>query len=227
RTLEQYLDRIDRTIQEEKRFSAEVSHELRTPVTAIKGALDVIHRRGAEQAGDMARPLARIDRAVLDMESLIETFLTLSRIRGHLPEKEIIEVRPFIQDIVGQNAYLLRKKSVMVDIRADDALTINQSPMVFKIAISNLIRNAFQYTRQGDIHIIADDSMIRVSDTGEGFSVDTGLSDNNYSPAVQTSSEGFGIGLSIVQRLCGRAGWQLNVTSKKGHGTCVDLKHTR
>jgi signal transduction histidine kinase len=223
-TLERYIAVMDQAIEEEKRFASDVSHELRTPVTTVKGALDVMKRKTDISESKILRPIARIDRAVKDMENLIETFLTLSRIKGYLPEKENFQVFPVIQDIIDQNRYILHNKNVDVKINGPNDLTIFASAVFYKIVVSNLIRNAFQYTQKGAIAIDIQPNCIYVKDTGSGFSfpnhsqLKDGFSEN-------TGGQGFGIGLSIVKRLCDKAGWHLEVSRQKEGGTRVCLKY--
>lgn len=222
RTLEQYLIEMDRAIQEEKRFASDVSHELRTPVTTVKGALAVIKRKSRTPGETIEKPLARIERAVKDMENLIETFLTLSRVKGYLPNREAVNLSEIIRDLVDQNRYLLNHKTVEVRISDPYDLTVTVSALFFKIVISNLIRNAFQYTRSGTITIFIKPDRIRISDTGIGFSLPE-LPTGDENLLQNPENHGFGIGLSIVHRLCDKAGWQLFVTSRRDIGTIVEL----
>ncbi len=222
-TLEHYQARAGQAIEEEKRFASDVSHELRTPVTAIKGALDVIKRTSEGESDNILRPVARIDRSVRDMENLIETFLTLSRAQGQPLETESFVLLPVMHDIIDQNRYLLRNKEVEVTVNADPDLAITAPPLYFRIVASNLVRNAFQYTRSGTITIDLGKEQISVTDTGIGFSSSV-PADHNRSRDPALTSKGFGIGLSIVRRLCERAQWQLEISGHEGRGTRACLK---
>lgn len=220
-TLEQYLIRMGQTIQAEKRFASDVSHELRTPVTTIKGAAEVIRRSAKSIDTSIDRPLARIERAVKDMENLIETFLTLSRIREHLPDNETFAVYPVIHEIVEQNAYLLYNKSVEVSVDGQKDQTVSAPPVFFKVVISNLLRNAFQYTSNGEINVEIAEHRIQIKDTGTGM-----IRENSLTPSEKTDDavyQGYGIGLSIVQRLCDKAGWNLEIHNRPVGGTSVRL----
>lgn len=221
-TLEQYLIQTEKTIKAEKRFASDVSHELRTPVTSIKGAVDVIQRNDPAILSIIKRPLGRIERAVKDMENLIETFLTLSRGKAHLPDEESFEVLPVIHEIIEQNRYLLNQKKVDIKIESENEVYITATKIYFKIIIGNLLRNAFQYIREGNITVGMDNYRITISDTGAGM-LHTDASKQDLSPGICHPGHGIGIGLSIVQRLCDKVGWHLNIRSFENQGTTVSL----
>ncbi len=44
-----------------------------------------------------------------------------------------------------------------------------------------------------------------------------------FEPWRRTADAGFGLGLSIVQRMAQRLGWQVEITSQPGKGTSVYL----
>jgi signal transduction histidine kinase len=61
-----------------------------------------------------------------------------------------------------------------------------------------------------------------VSDTGAGIA-STDLKTVTQPYMRGSDSEGFGLGLSIVSRLCDRIGWQLEIESVVGSGTTTQL----
>ena len=61
-----------------------------------------------------------------------------------------------------------------------------------------------------------------VSDTGVGMDPDE-LNLVVRSQLSKDRHKGFGLGLSIVKRLCDRLGWKLKIESDKGNGTTVQL----
>jgi signal transduction histidine kinase len=90
------------------------------------------------------------------------------------------------------------------------------------MVIINLIQNAFHYTAQGKITVQIFNDRITVSDTGAG--IDTQELEKIIQPHVRgDNSTGFGLGLAIVKKLCHRFSWRLEINSKLGQGTNVDL----
>ena len=88
--------------------------------------------------------------------------------------------------------------------------------------LTNLIRNAIQHTESGKISVFIKDDRVIVSDTGAGMDP-TELNLVTQSHVGGDRNKGFGLGLSIVTRLCDRLGWRLKFESEKGRGTTVNL----
>ena len=90
------------------------------------------------------------------------------------------------------------------------------------IALTNLIQNAVRYTSNGQIKIYVREDRVLVCDTGIG--IDGSNLETITQPHVRgTDSNGFGLGLSIVSRLCDRFGWRFEIESEVGRGTTAQL----
>ena len=217
RTVETTMNRIHAFIQREKQFTRDASHELRTPLTIIKGAVEIMETQ-PELAGNplLKNPLKRISRSIRDMETTIETFLWLAREENGTEEP--CPVEPVVRKAIEDNQYLIENKDIQlhVDVRKDKSVRVKEE--ILYIAVTNLIRNAFHFTSRGSVTITIDDAHIGIADTGMGIEM------NKLDSVTQThikgeKSQGFGLGLSIVSRLCKRFGWQLTIESEPGKGT--------
>ena len=222
RTLEQAMQRVETFVEREHQFTRDVSHELRTPVTVIKGAVELLKSPLRDEEPSITRPLARIERSVANMENIIETLLWLSREDAAVDQKESFAVVPVARDTIEQNRYLIAGKSIELELIAEGDPQLTVPAPLFQIALTNLVRNAIQHTASGKISVTVTGDRIIVSDTG------TGISENNLNLITQPhvrgdSSKGYGLGLSIVQRLCVRFAWDLKINSEVGHGTTVEL----
>lgn len=76
---------------------------------------------------------------------------------------------------------------------------------------ANLIKNALAYTSQGRIVIHITPEAWSICDTGMGFG------------RVEPEHTGFGIGLSLVERLARRFNWNLSISALEPRGTQVRL----
>jgi signal transduction histidine kinase len=206
-TINQLLKRIAEFTRREREFTSHASHELRTPVTIIKGALEVIRSRVGEKEQAIHPPLARIERAVTNIELLIDTFLLLAR-QGDSPDKdETCDLKAVVKQVVTTYEYLLKAKPVEVSVQAKDYELIQAPLSLVKIALGNLVRNAFQYTMRGKVEILILADGVSVIDSGPGID----------------ASRQAGIGLTIVERLCENMNWQFIITSTPDEGTRADL----
>ncbi len=207
-TINQLSQRIAKFTRREREFTAHVSHELRTPVTVIKGAVEILQSRDVLTDQTIQRPLERIERASADMEMVIDTFLLLAR-QGEMPNKEeTCDLPLVVSKVVDSYRHMLAAKPVAIEVDTTDSGALSVPESLVTIALGNLVRNAFSYTLQGKVEIIACADRIRVVDSG---------------PGIDPSRVGRGLGLTIVERLCERTGWQFEVSGRDGGGTQAEL----
>jgi len=220
--LEQAMKRVETFVEREQQFSRYASHELRTPVTIIKGAVVLLKRKLSGEEDPAWRPLMRIERSVTNMENIIETLLWLSREDMPIDQEQHFPLTPIVQETIEQNRYLIGNKPIDIEIISEAEPQIALPTSFFQIAMTNLIRNAIQYTASGKISVVVKADRVHVTDTGAGMVADD-LKPTTGRHFTGESDEGFGLGLSIVQRLCNRFGWELNIESETDHGTTVEL----
>ena len=203
--LEQYLKR-------EQLFTGDVSHELRTPLTIIMGASEVLASQLEDNSylGEFAN---RISTTAKETSEIISALLLLSRAPEQLDTPQT-SINTIAMSEVSRLQYLLRHKPVSCKVVAEQNYIANVRPELLKMALGNLIKNAFQYTDDGEVIVAIDDKKITVTDTGLGipevmmpllYERFERLNDINTSDQV----EGSGLGLSIVQRIMTHMDWEL------------------
>ena len=92
------------------------------------------------------------------------------------------------------------------------------------LIFGNIIRNAIRYNREGgNISVLLTREEFTVSDTGIGISEENlgRIFDRFFTVDKSHNGKngGFGLGLSVVRKLCKKQGWQLSVESKEGVGS--------
>ncbi len=223
-TLETTMFRIRKFIAREKQFTRDASHELRTPLTIVKGAVEIMEQQPEMETNPLLkRPLKRISRSVTDMESTIETFLWLAR--EEIDTGSCCQVGPVIQKAVSDNEYLIRDKDISLHVDISQDITLNVQEEILHIAVANLVRNAFHFTTQGSVAITLYPNHLEIKDTGIGIDTEQ-LKTVTQSHIKGEASQGFGLGLSIVSRLCKRFGWDLTIDSEPQKGTQVKILWT-
>jgi signal transduction histidine kinase len=204
-TIEKTLERISAFIVRERDFTGSASHELRTPITVITGALELLEQ--GELSAEDAKAVDRIRRATLEMKSTIEMFLCIAREADDGLYDEQFPVAPLVSRAIDQQRYLLDGKRVEVDVDSHAAPVVRGHPQAFLIAVTNLVRNAFEQTPggQGPITVVIRENELLVTNRAGGDDV------CRFTPAGFSSSSGHGLGLGIVQRLCERNGWAFSL----------------
>ena len=93
------------------------------------------------------------------------------------------------------------------------------------VALSNLIGNAVKYTQQGEVVVRLGESAVDVIDSGPGLSAEDAarLFERGYRGSHAEHTQGGGIGLSIVRRLCALYGWRVRVVPGADKGVIATL----
>ena len=211
--IERTLERIGAFVVRERDFTGSASHELRTPITVITGALELLEQ--SDLSDEDARAVDRIRRATLEMKSTIEMFLCIAREADDGLYGEQFQVAPLVSRAIDQQRYLLNGKCVEVDVERQAMPVVRGHPQAFLIAVANLLRNAFEQTAAGHGPITVRIKEHELLVTNQ-LSTDDGckLTSDGIS-----SSNGHGLGLGIVQRLCELNGWAFSLDVDEAHVT--------
>jgi signal transduction histidine kinase len=107
----------------------------------------------------------------------------------------------------------LARKPVQIYVEGDTEIMINAPEAVLAVACGNLLGNACKYTQEGEVRIILEPHRFRVLDTGPGLSAEDAakLFDRGYRGSAIGETQGGGIGLSIVRRLCDLYHWKVSI----------------
>ena len=222
RAFETSQHRLIEFIERERNFTSDVSHELRTPLTVIEGATEVL--LSEDNLSDVHRKgILRIARASHQIIRLSSALLTLAREKSDNDEVQHCSVNTVLLKVVDDHQFLLMRKSVEVVLGLHTEFVTSADPELLYIVLANLIRNAFGYTKTGQVHIQLSENRIVVEDTGTGMNEAQRLKmfDRYYSNNKLTG--GHGIGLSLVKRICQYYGWEISVCSREHQGTVVEL----
>lgn len=216
-------ERLDAFIEREHNFTRDASHELRSPLTVMSIAVDMLS--ADESLSDAAqKTLARIRRAIADMEELTEAFLLLARESDQALATEVVSVNAVVAAEIDR-AQLLNDKQLNIDFLQPYFLNVPGSEKVLGILFGNLIRNALLYTDRGSVEISIEQSSVAIKDSGKG--IPQKHVDDIFKPYYRgenTIANGHGVGLTIVKRLSDRFHWPIRINSKPGVGTVINVQ---
>jgi signal transduction histidine kinase len=220
--LQHFIKRVNHFLHRERNFTRNASHELRTPLAVMRANLDSLQRRITGQP-ELSVPLERMQRTVHEMEKLLETLLILAREdESRLPLEAII-INDLVAERIEQVSRALANDEVAVKLEADSLVQMHAPPKVMAIVIDNLLRNAINYTGKGEVVVRIWADGLSIQDNGPGM--DTELLQRVFEPFErgESSAGGFGLGLTIVKRLCDRFDWEITVQSEPGVGSTVTV----
>ncbi len=234
-TLNKMLDRIEQSVVQVRRFTADASHELRAPMTLIYTAAQFALRRD-RGADELKESMQKILLAAKRCTELINQLLWLARADagGAQLELQPVDVVQIVSDVVTEAAALASNKGQSISqkflnrpayVRVDEAS--------FRRLLLILLDNAIKYTpSEGKIDVCIaerDDAVeIAVADTGIGIPADQlPFVFDRFWRADQARSRqagGTGLGLAIAREIAQAHGAQLGVESSVGRGSTFTVR---
>jgi heavy metal sensor kinase len=227
-TLNTMLDRIQRSVTEQRRFLADASHELRTPLAILRAELEV-GLRDARCANGSAEVLQSSLEEVDRMSGLVESLLTLARAdEGQLELlREPVDLDEVAGAVVAKLRPITAAKRIALTLEGEGPEVIADRARLVQV-VTNLLDNAVAYTAPGGtiqvrVWETGGEAGLSVRDSGPGiapaalprvfdrfFRADTGRS---------RAGGGSGLGLAICKELVEAHGGRIQAQSKLGAGS--------
>jgi signal transduction histidine kinase len=208
-------------------FARSVSHDLRSPLAVIVGYSDMLadEVRVDLPMGDRAKVLD-IRAAALRMNSLIDDMLRLSQVIRRQVERRRVDLSALSREILANLASM--EPGRQVESEVEPGLSVIGDPGLLRIALENLLSNAWKYTSNREIaHIRVGRAQPRgagtafyVEDDGAGFEMKGASRLFKPFQRLHSISEypGTGVGLATVSRVLEKHDGSVWVESEKGKG---------
>jgi two-component system sensor histidine kinase CpxA len=228
RDFNQMAARIETLMKAQQRLIADVSHELRSPITRLSLALGLIRRR---KESDPANSLARMEREVERLNTLIAQLLTLTRLENlERPQPmESIDLCALVREIASDADFEAASVNRSVHLVECARCTIKGSRELIRSAVENVVRNAVKYTVSNSQVLIRLEqpngnrtATIVVEDDGPG--VPPEALDHMFEPfyrvdeARDRRSGGAGLGLAITRQIVTLHGGAVRATNRDAGG---------
>jgi signal transduction histidine kinase len=212
--------------QELEAFSYSVSHDLRTPLRAIDGFSQALLEDYDEQLDETAQDyLQRIRRGAQRMALLIDDLLRLAWLSRATLTLETIDLSAMARAVLAE--LRAAEPGRTVESAVADGLTVYGDARLLRVALENLLGNAWKFTGQqprARIEVSAGDiggqPVYCVRDNGAGFDMRSADRLFGAFQRMHTLEEfpGTGIGLAIVQRIILRHAGRIWAESEPGQG---------
>ncbi|MEM7728465.1 MAG: HAMP domain-containing sensor histidine kinase [Pseudomonadota bacterium] len=228
----------EREARDKTLFFAGVSHELRTPLNAIIGFSDMMRSRlFGPLPGKYAEYAELIHDSGQYMLDLIGDVLDLSKVEAG--KYTLVPDTFDISDVVRSSVKMIRPSAdtgevtVEIDVPDDDPLLITADRKASRQILLNLLSNAVKFSpKGGTVRVSAEETAdgvsMRVSDEGPGMSaaevarIGEPFAQGEASRDVEARSSG--LGLSLVKTLVDLHGGALDISSRPGEGTQVEVR---
>ncbi len=222
-----YAQQLENANKELEAFSYSVSHDLRAPLRTMDGFSEAVLEEFGDKLEEAGKDyLNRIRTASQTMSHLIDDILKLSRISRAEMHRDKVNLSNLARSIIEEMQRNHPERQVEIIIAPD--LMVNGDLALLRIALNNLLENAWKYTARCSITQIEvgvrtenGSQIYFVRDNGVGF--DMRYSDKLFHPFQRLHSSkdypGTGIGLATVQRVIHRHGGRIWAESVVEKGT--------
>jgi len=219
-------DMATRANQAKSRFLATASHDLRQPLQTLSLLNGTLRRTSMDATGKEA--LGQQAQAITSMSRLLNALLDISKLESGAikPDPSDFAVGALFEELRQEFAELANSKGLSLRVTPCEE-AVHSDPSLVEQILRNLVSNAIKYTRTGWVALrcLHDASCVRIEvlDTGIGIPAEQlrYIYDEFYQVGVSanTTREGYGLGLSIVQRLVSLLEVKLDVHSEVGKGS--------
>ncbi|WP_144798867.1 PAS domain S-box protein [Halorubrum depositum] len=218
-----YERRIERENERLDEFASIVSHDLRNPLNVLSGYLRLARETGEESYFD------RCDRALDEMERLIEDVLTLARQGDAVGPVEPVAVDELADRYDAGEFEPLggaasggdggHANALDVSFEVTGAVLADRDRL--KRLLENLFRNSAEHG--GGRVVVGDlDDGFYVADDGPGIPEER--REEVFENGRTTSETGTGFGLAIVERIAGAHGWTVTLTESESGGARFEFR---
>lgn len=206
-------------------FSYSVSHDLRAPLRSIDGFSRALLEDAGDKLDNSSRShLDRVRSAVQRMEVLITDLLKLASVSRLDLNKDVVDLSALAGEIARDLAVSDPGRNAEIDIAP--GLRASADPRLLRIALENLLGNAWKFTAKSPAATISVGQVATgagpaffIRDNGVGF--DMAQSTRLFRPFQRLHDSQFpgtGIGLATAQRVIRRHGGEIWATSQSGDG---------
>jgi two-component system, OmpR family, sensor histidine kinase QseC len=208
RSLNQLLNKLDRSLTAERRFADQAAHQLRTPHAGLKLLLQMLRNADsdAEREAILADLIASNDKAT----HLIEQMLHAARVSHQPIQLRAVRLYYVTASVIAEFGAIITLKRHDISLEGDESAEVNADEPLLRLLIGNLIDNAIKYTpADGKIKVSITPGpgtwSLSITDSGPGIPP-------QYREAVlqrfyrvdMPEVDGAGLGLAIVSDIVER-----------------------
>jgi signal transduction histidine kinase len=234
RTLDDMAVRLQDSIERERALEAHrldmitaASHDLRTPLASLRAMIEAIEDDVVAEGPERDRYLAEMGKSVDSLADLTDDLFELIKLEAGAIEADGDGARLVDATAAGlalcEGAAL--EKGIRIRAALGDAEQATCSPRVARV-IQNLVQNAVRHTPSGGSVVIrgrrTDGGLrLEVSDDGEGIPPEAieSIFEPFWRGDSARTSDGSGLGLTLVKRIVEGLGGEIRVSSRPMQGT--------
>ncbi|ANI89427.1 hypothetical protein A9P82_09040 [Arachidicoccus ginsenosidimutans] len=192
-----------------REFSENASHELQTPLAVMRTKMELLAETNITE--EQAALIADMQNAIEKLSSINRSLVLLSKLDNHeFSTQEQIKFCRITRSVLSMYEDWISLKELCVSTKLDSNIILNIHPSLAEILVANLVSNAIRHNIDGGkLDIVLTNKMLRICNTGEPLDIPHDDIFRRFKKGNQ-SSDGIGLGLSIVQQICNKTNFFVN-----------------
>ncbi len=233
-SISELMDHVHSAFEKEREFTSNASHELMTPISIMQSKIE-----NMSTADDISNAqylkLEELNKTLNRLKKIVNSLLLISRIENEqYIRNDIVQPQVLLMEVTDELTHRLEDKNLKLSIQLTEGVLLNNlnRDLLFQL-FYNLLNNAIRYNKQGGNIIISDEYIagnkysVIIKNTGIGISQQQ-LPDifNRFKKSNQ-STEGYGLGLSIVKSIIQYENIDIKVDSIQNEGSTFTVIFNR
>jgi len=226
---------MEEALELQSRFTSDASHELRTPLTAMKTEIEVALRSGDLEARETRELLESNLEEVGKLEALSSALLKLAQYEESVRRADVgkVELTAVIEEAVDRIEGSAEARKIGFDLHLEGATVPGDRASLVELLVI-LLDNSIKYSDENTTITISTEHqklhvLTKVKDEGYGISESdlAHVFDRFYRGKVSDPEKqvvGYGLGLSIAQRITELHRGSMSIDSELGKGTTITIK---
>lgn len=203
------------------RFIKDSAHELNTPLSVILMSIEQLERQNTIYN----TKFSRIKLAAKTLHQVYSDLVFANFPNTLSSEKEKLDFNQLINERVEYFHLFFQQKKLCLHLELGEEVSITMSKTQLSKLLDNLLSNAIKYNKKGGkIHIKTQQNFFSISDEGCGISKQNIKHIFERYTRFNADQGGFGIGLSLVKRICDENALELSCFSKQNEGSTFVLQ---
>ena len=233
-TLNDLLNRLQESFELQRRFISNASHELSTPLTSISSQIEVSLQR-ERNAEEYRKVMQSIHQDVQHMGKLTQTLLEFAKASGSTGglNIDLIRIDEVILGIPALVSKINPRYNVVLEFEElpdqEEKLLVFGNEALLQTAIKNIAVNACKYSgnNRAIVNLAVEEKQIRISIHDRGMGIPEEEFGKIFQPFYRIEENrvtgGFGLGLSLADRIIKLHRGTISLSSEIGEGTVFTI----
>ena len=224
---------VKKAWEQQKQFVADASHELKTPLTVILANNNIMMSHKDSTVADERQWLESTEEEANHMKKLIDNMLFLAKSDAGTAKIQFSEVN--LSEITEGCALIFEpvafEKEIMTETDIEDGVTVKGDATQLNQLVHILVDNAVKYADSGTsvkirLHRHGQHAALSVNNRGVPIPKEDidHIFDRFYRAEKSRTTKGYGLGLSIAQRIVESMNGKIAVVSNEAEGTTFTVK---